>query len=178
MMIAVQFPSKLVCLLAVLTLASGCAESVSPEVAGVRSQLMLESQPEGVVPIEKARQLLAEDDAPQEIVLTVRVGNKDFPQWYFDEGAIMVVSEAFPGSDYNVGPDHDSSTCPFCRWKWKNEDSLAMVEFVDDDGNVRPERCDELLGVEAGDVLTIRGMASLDEVGHLNLRPTGIFHHL
>jgi len=154
---------------------SGCGESLPAEMVELRSQLMLTNEPAGAVTIEQARQQLQEDASKNEFVLKVRTGNKNYPNWSFDDGAVMVVSEAFPGSDYNVGPDHDASTCPFCRWKWKNEDSLAMLQIVNAEGEVLLARCDQLLDLQLGDTLTIQGEGALNEVGLLTVNLSGIF---
>lgn|GEM_PF-1364171 len=166
------------CLLLSLPLAclllGGCGQPVAPEILAVREQLIVPQEPQGAITIEQARQQVEDDP---NVTLTVKVGNRNFPEWSAENQATFYVSEGFPGSDYNVGPDHDPSTCPFCKWKWKEEDSLAVVHVVDESGEVLPYSAETVLDVAPGSTLTIQGDGSVDESGFLNVRLTGLFVH-
>lgn len=156
---------------------TGCGASVHPEVLALRTRLTLASSPAGGMTIEEARTKLAADEHDQEVVLTVRAGNKNYSAWCFDKDAVMVASEATPGSDYNVGPDHDASTCPFCKWKWKDEDSLVFLKIVDEAGSDVAWRCNQILDLSVGDTLSVTGTGSLDDGGFLHVQLTGVFLH-
>ncbi|QDU38996.1 hypothetical protein Mal4_33290 [Maioricimonas rarisocia] len=155
-------------------LLGGCGQSVAPEILALREQLIVPQEPQGAITIEQARQQVEDDP---NVTLTVKVGNRNFPEWSAENQATFYVSEGFPGSDYNVGPDHDPSTCPFCKWKWKEEDSLAVVHVVDESGEVLPYSAETVLDVAPGSTLTIQGDGSVDESGFLNVRLTGLFVH-
>ena len=157
----------------VVTMVSGCGEQLPPEVVAIRSGLLLEEEPTGAITIEQARQLAAE--TPEEMVLIVRVGNRNVTNWSASDEATFFVSEGFPDSDYNIGPDHDPSTCPFCKWKWKEEDSLAILEVVDESGATVPFPAEQIFGFQPEDFVVVTGEGRVDDVGTLNVRVSGIY---
>lgn len=159
----------LVCLLL-----GGCGESIPPEILAARQRLLLDKEPQGAISIEDARKLVADDPL---VTLIVKVGNRNFENWSEQNQARFFVSEGFPGSDYNIGPDHDPSTCPFCKWKWKEEDSLAVVQVVDESGNMLSVSADSVLDLNDGDVITIEGKASADDSGFLNVQLSSLYLH-
>lgn len=166
--------SNLIVILTVAGILSGCAPGEDPQVTAWREQILVPDEPTGAVTIADARQHV--DEQP-EIVLIGRVGVEDVPQWWDKGRATLLMSEGYPGSDYNPGPDHDPQTCPFCRWKWKFEESMAAIAFVDSDDNVIPVDVRTLLKVSEGDVIVVRGTGSLDESGILNVAATGVYLH-
>ncbi|TWT35100.1 hypothetical protein KOR42_51950 [Thalassoglobus neptunius] len=95
--------ARILILLAVLT--SGCSQQLPQGMEEIRTRVLVSEEPENPITIEEARQLAAE---PTEVTLIVRVGNRNFPKWFAESQAIFYVSEAFPGSDYNVDADHVS----------------------------------------------------------------------
>ena len=111
------------------------------------------------------------------MTLIVRVGNRNFTSWSDENHATFYVSEGFPGSDYNVGADHNASTCPFCKWKWKEEDSLAIVQVVDAEGEVLPHAAGAIFDLSQGSKVTIRGEGSVDETGFLIVQLASLFVH-
>jgi len=99
------------------------------------------------------------------VTLIVKVGNRNFTNWSDENQATFYVSEGFPGSDYNVGPDHDASACPFCKWKWKEVDSFAVVDVVNEAGDVLPLSAETIFNLTCGSTVTREGNESLDEAG-------------
>ncbi|QDT38528.1 hypothetical protein Pan189_29220 [Stratiformator vulcanicus] len=152
----------------------GCGESVPPEVLTVREQLLLEQEPQGAVTIEQARRQVADNP---EVTLIVKVGNRNFEDWSAEDQATFYVSEGYPESDYNIGPDHDPSTCPFCRWKWKEEDSYAVIQVVDQQGEVLPHSAGTVFDLAPGKVVTVTGDGSVDAHGFLVVQLSGLFAH-
>ncbi|MBM4075758.1 MAG: hypothetical protein FJ267_08965 [Planctomycetes bacterium] len=150
----------------------GCGVKVDPRVQSYRESLIKKIEPAGAVTIEEARQHIEENS---HIVLIGKVGNKESPNWWQEGRATLVISEGFPGSDYNIGPDHDPQTCPFCKWKWKTVDSFAMVEFVTSDDSIIPIDTPTLLSVKPGDVVVVQGIGRLAEDGILTLSANGVF---
>lgn len=155
-------------------LLGGCGQSIPPEVAAIRNRVVVSQEPAAAISIEDARKRVDENS---DVVLTVRIGNRNFVNWSEKNHATFYVSEGFPGSDYNVGSDHDASTCPFCKWKWKEEDSLAIVQLVDSGGDVLPHAADSLLDLEQGSKVTIQGQGAIDEAGFLVVRLGSLFVH-
>lgn len=153
---------------------AGCGQSIPPELLSIRERLLLEQEPQGAITIEQARLQVAEDPG---VTLTVKVGNRNFTNWSEEKQATFYVSEGFPGSDYNVGPDHDASTCPFCKRKWKEENSLAVVQVVNEAGDVLPLSAESIFNLTPGRTLTIKGQGLIDESGVLLVRLSGLFAH-
>jgi len=152
--------------------AHGCAPAEDPQVTQYRSALLLPQEPTGPVTIEDARINI---ETNTDVVLIGRIGARDLSQWWVDGTASFYISEGMPGSHYNAGPNHDPSTCPFCRRKWKVEDSMAIVHLVDESGQRIPVNAADLLTVEEGDIVIVRGNASLDETGFLVIESDGLF---
>lgn len=142
-----------------------------PVLAGYRQSLTLENEPTGSVTIEDARKQI---DKKTDVVLTLRIGVREISQWWQEETASFFASEATEGSHYNASGDHDPNSCPFCRHKWNVDDSMALIHLVDDSGNRIPVTAPKLLNVEDGDVVVVRGKASLDK-GLLVVESSGIF---
>ena len=159
-------------LCAASVLAVGCGSGMDPQTAQHRDRLLLSEEPSGAVTIEDARGAI---ESTSRVVLMGRVGAKDFPEWWIEGTASFVISEAMPDSHYNAGPDHDPSTCPFCRRNWKFEDSMAIVHLVDDSGQRIPVEITDLLDIDEGDIVVVQGDASLDETGLLVLDSNGLY---
>lgn len=152
----------------------GCAQSVPTEVLAIRERLLLEQEPQGAVTIEQARKQVAENS---DVTLIVKVGNRNFTNWSAENQTTFYVSEGFPGSDYNVGPDHDSSACPFCKSKWKEGDSFAVVQIVNEMGEVLPHSTESIFDLAPGTTVTVEGHGLVDEAGVLIVRLSGLFVH-
>lgn len=158
------------CLL--LIYAAGCNTGLPPAMEELRTQVLLNQEPGGAITIEEARQKATE---PVEVTLKVKVGNRNFPEWSAADQAIFYVSEGYPDSDYNIDEDHDPSTCPFCKWKWKEEDSLAILQIPDADGEIAPISAQQLLNLKVGDQLTVTGTATRDETDFLQVNVSGVY---
>ena len=159
-------------LFAASVMVAGCGPSVDPQTAQHRDALLLSQEPTGAVTIEDAR---SEIESTSRIVLMGRIGARDVPQWWIDESASFFISEGMPDSHYNAGPDHDPSTCPFCKRRWKLEDSMAIVHLVDDAGQPIQVEIKDLLDIEEHDVVVLQGDASLEESGMLVLNCDGVY---
>lgn len=160
------------CLLCLLLLHWGCVTEDNPQVLQYRERFLLSEKPEGAISIEQARETLQENE---DIILSLRVGSRDVPQWWTNNKATMVVSEGLPGSHYNLSNGHDPETCPFCRWKWKVENATALVEFRDQQGVIIPLDCRSLLDVRENDQLLVSGKATLNGEGFLELTAEGVY---
>lgn len=150
---------------------SGC-QGDTAEMVELRRAVLLAEEPTPSVTIEQARQTVADSE---EVVLIGKVGVPKIERWHEPTSAEFAVSEGTPGSEYNVGPDHDPSTCPFCSNRWKDEDSLAIVKLMDDHGQVLPVNPLKLLRVSEGDQIVVRGQPVLNESGFLEVHHAKIF---
>ena len=166
-------PSTRVCtVVALFAVSTGCESSPPPEVSAYRESLLVATEPKGAITIEQARKELTDKN---EIVLIGRVGSRDVSEWSMGTTGRFVISEAFPDSHYNLTPDHDPATCPFCRHKWKVEDSVAFVDCIDESGSPISLPAGELLPLEKGDTVVIRGAGALDDSGFLCVRTRELF---
>lgn len=82
-----------------------------------------------------------------------RVGAGDLPAFDPDKAAFLV-SEII--EDPNGGQGHDPSTCPFCKRRAEKAPRV-MVTLVDDSGDPLSEPADELLALDVGDTVQVRG---------------------
>ncbi|MFK7822110.1 MAG: hypothetical protein AB8G99_25660 [Planctomycetaceae bacterium] len=169
-----KFTKRLSGILALLAVGVGVALAYThdPELANYRDTVTLEQAPTGSVTIEAARK---EIDSTSDVVLTVRIGARDVSQWWQADSASFFASEATEGSHYNAGEGHDPTSCPFCRRKWKVEDSMVLVHLVDADGNQIPVSAPDLLNLKDGDIVVVRGKASVGEDGFLVVNSGEIF---
>lgn len=153
--------------------AIGCGSAEDPQVARYRTALELADEPKGSVTIEDARSNI---ESVQKVVLTGRIGVPDLPKWWSGDTATIYISEGTKDSHYNPGEGHNPATCPFCKRKWKVEDSMAIVNFVDDSGKPVPVSAKKLWGnLQEGDFVVVRGTSSLDEAGSLVVESDGLF---
>ena len=159
-------------LAAIFLIFHGCSPATDPQILEYRDSLLLSKEPGGSVTIEEAR---AQIDSTTDVVLTGHIGTRDLPQWWVDGASSFYVSEATPGSHYKADPNHDPTTCPFCKRKWKVEDSMALVHLVDDTGQQIAIVAPDILQVQQGDTVVIQGTAFLDESGFLVVKSDGVF---
>ena len=158
--------------LAIALLASGCGQADDPQVRKYRDALVLSADPGGSVTIEEARSNI---ESETRIVLTGRIGVADLENWCAEDEAMVYISEGSPDSHYNTSDGHDPSTCPFCKRKWKVEDSIAIVNLVDGSGQRIPLHAGKLFDFQKGDIVVVQGTASLNDEGYLVVDATGLF---
>ena len=70
---------------------------------------------------------------------------------------------------------HDHSNCPFCSRGKDSTNSLAVVEFVDEQGQRLPIDARKLLGVKENQLVVVRGRPKIDEFGGLVVSADGIY---
>jgi hypothetical protein len=161
-----------------LSFIAGCQTSEDPKVVAYREKLVTDKQPEGVISIADARQELLEKEnktEPIDVVITGWAGVRDLPAWTVPGKATLMVSEAIEGSHYNAGSGHDPKTCPFCKRRWKLEESMAIIECVDQQGTEIPFDAPTLLHVKEGNGMIFQGKGTLDGDGMLHVKAEKVF---
>ncbi len=159
-------------LLAVALAAAGCGSTAQdPRVPTWRSQIVLDSEPEGAVSVLDLRESLTAEGAARKadsVTLVGQIGGVTNP-WGRGEAAFVVAEPSMlvEGDGHAHSPDHDAASCPFCSKHANPTESLAMVKFVDQAGQVLPIDARELLGVQAAQTVVVRGQAELDALGNL-----------
>ncbi len=140
---------------------AGCGLFGDGELAAQRARLLLAEEPAGAVSIEEAREQLAENDR---VVLVGRIGaGADNP--FVNGSAEFLLSEIVAGG-HDHAPGHDADDCPFCR-RAAAEAPTALVQFLDEQGEVLPIDAPKLFGVERGGIVVVRGRGEIAE--HLDL---------
>lgn len=164
---------------------SGCQQSAGRS-AGAGSptgaEYLLDAEPEGAQSIVDARAVLDMRQEPTDIVIVGCVSGLSQPTWDPDRAAFMVAdltlanaSEAAQ-AEHDETPKHDADNCPFCRVKKKKELSgLALVQVVEPDGSIPPVDARQLLGLQEGRTIVVRGKGEIDKLGTFVVRTNGIF---
>lgn len=147
---------------------SGCTVKEDSQLVAGRSSLLLDTKPDPITTIGAATEQIAESE--QVVVegwldLKAFAGQKD--------KAIVLVREILEDSDHG-GDGHDPSSCPFCKRRM-NAAPKAAVVFVDENKKALPFTVDELLPIEHGDVVVIKGTGKADKDIDLKITATGIY---
>jgi hypothetical protein len=151
----------------------GCTPQVKvedPAILAQRSKLVLADEPQGAMSITDARKDLEQE---KEVVLIGKVGAGDSTPW--EQGkTVFLISEngTVEESRDHDAPGHDAENCPFCKRRKKR--SMAMVRFVDKDGQVLPFDARELLGVKENQVVVVKGLAKVNDLDVLVVTADGI----
>lgn len=165
---------------------SGCIENtientapvISPAVLTAhRGQLLLTEEPVGALSVLEVRELFTADDdadgqqAPQEVVVVGKIGGMpnpwtdtepDFP--FKKETATLFLVDSATTEKFNVaGHGHEEKVdCPFCaRAAAENIDAIAVVNFVDETGQVVPIPAQPLLELPELATIVVQGKAHL-----------------
>jgi hypothetical protein len=69
---------------------------------------------------------------------------------------------------------HDPSNCPFCS-SGKDSSRRAFIQFVDETGHMLHTDARDLLGVEKGQVVVVRGRGKIENSGYLIVSADGIY---
>ncbi len=151
---------------------SGCAEKTDPRILSIRQKTVLTESPGESIPIKQAREA---SEKGEEFIISGKVGAHDLNQWWVDGYATFWITEAGQDQSNHGGPGHDPDTCPFCRRKYK--ETVAVIQSVDEKGNVIPIDAKTLFGLETGDLVTVKGKGEIDESGILNVKTSAIYIH-
>ncbi len=156
----------------------GAKDGETPVVSEAGKQFILLREPSDALAIVKLRETLEESGESREVVLVGRVDGLGQPTWDPDRAAFMLADLSLhkDEGDHDGAPKHDVDNCPFCKAKRKKElAGLALVEIVDPSGDVPQVSAQELLGLAEGQAVVVRGKATLDKLGTLVVRTSGIF---
>ncbi len=165
------------CGLLLVVASVGCGDSPSgldQSLALERAAYLLETEPTGVVGVLEVRDQI---DEQAEIAVIGRVGGVAQP-WHNGKAAFIISDpsvEAVVDDHAHTGPCGDG--CAFCA-RSKAETAtlkLALVEVVDEQGQVVPHDARQLFGLESGQLVVVQGRARIDSLGHLILTAAGIY---
>ena len=159
---------------------TGCQRGTTvedPQILSERAKYLLSAEPPGAVGVSDARAALGENE---EIVVVGRISAGDHEPWQkghaafliSDAGGLLILDDE---EAHHHEPGHDPATCPFCNRGKSLTDSLAIVQFLNDSGEVLPIDSRHLLGVEKNQLVVVRGRGKLDELGNLFVAANGIY---
>lgn len=155
-------------LLGAVVLVAGCESAEDAEVQSQRQRFLLTGEPAHSVSIAEARKRLADDSS---VTIVGRIGAVDADPWESGKAA-FVISEV-PDDDH-AHAGHDPADCPFCKRRAANA-PVAMVQFLDEHGQVLPIDARRLLDVEAGQVVVVQGQAQPNDLDILVVSADGIY---
>jgi hypothetical protein len=150
----------------------GCrpGATADPKVAATRERVLMREEPSGAVTFVDARSQVA--DRP-EVTLVGRIGVPD--QEPFVQGKAAFVIRDAAGEVEHGGPDHDPANCPFCKRKASQPEAMAVVQFLDDKGEVLPIDARELFDLSENARVVVQGKAQIVEPGALVVSAERLF---
>ncbi len=119
--------------------------AADPRVTELREKYLLAAEPSGAVSISAAKQSL---ESQPEFVLMGRIGVGSHDPWEPGK-ATFVISDAVPDkSGHASQPGHDKDNCPFCKRRASAAESTAIIQLVDEAGQVLPVDARQLLSAD------------------------------
>lgn len=182
-------------------LATGCADGptkTDPAILNsLREVLVMDAEPEGAItPLDWRDEIEAAEasDPPatahNQIVLVGKVGGmpnpwpEQYPKfpWVRDESTFFLVDpstvaefEAHAGGSAEEAEAH-AADCPFCAREAANQSkAVAAISFVDEKGEPNKIDIRELFGLAKGDVVVVKGTASMLGDDLLVVQANGLF---
>ncbi len=127
---------------------------------------------------------------PKQVVVVGKIGGVSEP-WDEGRAAFMIADpsdtaqhdaehshdhgHAHDGHDHD-GHDHGAAhSCPFCERAKEGTRSLAIVQFVDQQGEILPIDARQLFDLEEGQTVVVRGPATIDALGNLVISAEGLY---
>ncbi|TWU22399.1 hypothetical protein Pla52o_34550 [Novipirellula galeiformis] len=164
------------CLLGLGLLASGCtpSEVASGPDAGdasssaVSSQFVVDSEPEGAIPVGEARQSIQDEEA---VTLVGLIGGSSNP---FVDGlaAFTIVDAKVP---YCAPEEGCPTPWDYCCETDAVKDNIATVKLVDATGKPVANDARELLNVKELSTVVVEGTAKRDEQGNLSVNASKVY---
>lgn len=185
---AITLALVLLLILASYVLGAGLA----PRAAAQRDRLLLAAEPAGAVDVLAARAQAARAQAATPnrdendmVVVVGRIGaipnpwpdaHPDYP-WYPAQASLFLVDRDTARQFAPHMKKHGKqSNCAFCRrLAEKNAHAIAVVNFVDDAGNILPTDARALLDLRDGQEIVVRGRAELLGGTMLVLHADGVY---
>lgn len=128
--------------------------------AAVRDRYSLPAEPEAVLSIAKAQELLGKSPGmPQSVAIAGRVGTRQGSPFLEGKASFFLIE--IVDDPHASKPGHDSDDCPFCK-KRLAKLPIAAVQFVDAAGAVIPHDSRGLFGLEKGREVVVRGSGVFD----------------
>jgi hypothetical protein len=170
--------------------ASICMAAGETDWAAQQARLRLTDQPANVEVVTSVQKRLvaakADANAPKaiDVVVTGQIGgvpnvwpesHPHFP-WYEGQASFFLVDSKVAAQCCTHAKQNGKAVCVFCqRQAIKNAHAVAVVNMVDEQGEVLRTDARELLGLKQNQVVTIRGKAKLLGGSFLVIDADGIY---
>ena len=149
---------------------AGCGRQATAD-ATAAAKFLLYEEPANACCIADVRQSIADQQEIQEIVVFGRIGGVPDP-WTPGRAAFVIADPALQLEAH----DHQcSDACAFCKAKQDPAATVALVQFLDHNGNVLSTDARKLFNLTAGQMVVVRGDAGTDAAGHLVISATGLY---
>lgn len=132
---------------------AGTSSSIEEAIAQVSAQDPVSSETEVV-----------SEQPSKEVIVRAKVGSGKGET--FDPATSVFLISDIPEGEHAKDASHDASNCPFCRAREARAPTV-VVRLVDQAGNAYPSPADQLLGLEKGAHVVVKGNATYDQ--ELNL---------
>ena len=152
----------------VLLAVAGCGVS-DPEIVSLRETFLLDNEPQGATGVLDLRESLSAEAT--DVVLVGQIGGVVDP-WSPGQ-ASFVIADPIATID---GEGHgESCDCPFCRKSTDESEGLALVQFLDQDGEVCAHDARKVFGVAKDQMVVVEGRAELTSLGHIVVAARGLY---
>jgi hypothetical protein len=142
------------------------------ELARLRGQFFLSSAPSEVQPITEAKRVVEEKP---EVVLKGRINAGKHDPWEPGKATFVITEAAIELTAHDKDPNHDSDNCPFCKRRKSAAEATAIVQFVDDKGEVLAVDAQQLLDARKDQLVFVRGAGQVNGLGTLVVNVQGIY---
>ncbi|MFO0906298.1 MAG: hypothetical protein U0939_25050 [Pirellulales bacterium] len=148
------------------------AAAVDPQIDQLRGKYVLAEAPAGTVTIYDAKRAL--EQSP-EVVLTGRIGAGKHDPWEKGKATFVISDAAVEPSGHEQDPNHDKDNCPFCKRRSSPAETTAIVQFVDEQGEVLAVDAQTLLDAQRDQLVIVRGKGEVNGLGTLVVSVQGIY---
>ena len=159
-------------LLAGSLLSAGCGgQSVAsqPRLTDEGKQFALSEEPTGAIGILEYREATS---PPTEVALWGKIGGGR-ETWSPTSAEFMLIDPTF---EMDAGGHVcTSDNCPFCKGKDEKSKAQAIVSLVDQKGQIPKVDARQLLPLEEGQIVVVRGQAQVNSLGQLVVRADGVY---
>jgi len=145
-----------VCLLAF----SGCGAGTDPAITAARSRFVRAELPGKPATIAEAR-ISADGQTP--VLIAGTIAAEDISPWGAGEATFIVrdASHASDGHEHAAG--HDAAGCAFCKRRLDPARTMAVIQFVDEDGQAIKIDARELFHLSEGERVRVQGTCRIDD---------------
>jgi len=146
------------------------------DIDSAATKYMLVSEPaNALTPTEVKEAFESSETESMPVLIAGRIGTADSPDVAFVAGEATFLMTQLPDEEHAGGDPEHASTCPFCKRKLANAPQV-MVRFVDDQGDPIKQGAAELLHLQKGDAVVIKGNAVfLEATGMIEVTAEGIY---